>query len=204
MSRLFAFFTFALLLLTITVFAQRGTPDARRMGTLHGNNIKTVFTNSGVIAQPTTVVPRGAWMYENNGYIGDLSFMIGVELPIKDYTGDGIADTLHWVGVTPVDRPNGSGGKYGNGGKSWNFEPLPGYYDPSFSTLTRGVAMSSQPESWPKTPWPDHPEWGTGVWNGLNGPNTFTGDEEAYFVVDDNNDEQFTKLVGYHPDSAPL
>ena len=44
-----------------------------------------------------------------------------------------------------------------------------------------GVALllAQMPESWPDI-MADHPEYGTGVWNGLYGPNNFVGDEEAY------------------------
>ncbi|MCK7516450.1 MAG: hypothetical protein MZV64_01345 [Ignavibacteriales bacterium] len=40
---------------------------------------------------------------------------------------DGIIDTVYSVVITPVDRP---GGGEGGGGKSYTFEPIPGFADP--------------------------------------------------------------------------
>ena len=54
--------------------------------------------------------------------------------------------------------------------------------------------------TWPII-WPDHPEWGNNVWYGLYGPNTFVGDEESFFVIDDVNDEEFFVNYGFLPDS---
>ena len=50
--------------------------------------------------------------------------------------------------------------------------------------------------------WVDHPEYGTGVWNGLYGPNNYVGDEEALFVMDDFNDEENFVQNDFLPDST--
>ena len=46
----------------------------------NGNQVKTVFGNWGVIGQPAAKGPRGAWKNPNNGYIGDVSPLIGAEI----------------------------------------------------------------------------------------------------------------------------
>ena len=167
---------------------------------MNGNRIITVFTNYGVLAQPSLdKYPRLAWKYPANGYIGDCSPVIGVELPVKDYNGDSIPDTIHSVKVTAVSRPGG--GKASVGGKSWTFEPLPGYFNPAIVEDGKGVAISTQPETWPAS-WADHPEWGPGVWNGLRGANNFTGVQEAFYKMDDQNDEQMYDTYGFRSDSA--
>jgi hypothetical protein len=159
--------------------------------------------NTGVIAQPGTEGPQLGWIYTQNGYAGDLSIVLGLELPIRDYRRgsippDGIPDTIHSVIITPVDRP---GGGESENGVSYTFEPLPGYFNPLLNEIGRGVAVSTDLESWP-TLWPDHPEYGTGVWSGLFGPNNFVGDEEGLFVMDDFNDLENQLLNDFYPDST--
>ena len=125
------------------IVAQHGDPQNRRVGNINANQIKTVFTNSGVVAQPGSEGPRFGWIYPQNGYSGDMSIVIGLELPIRDYRlstlpPDGIPDTIHSVIITPVDRP---GGGEGDGGKSYTFEPLSGYFNPLLNDVGRGVAI---------------------------------------------------------------
>jgi len=60
--------------------------------------------------------------------------------------------------------------------------------------ITKKFAMSTDPTSWPPY-WPDKmnetdPGW-TGKWNGLFGKGVFNADQESYYVMDDNNDEEF-------------
>ncbi|HMD14512.1 MAG TPA: hypothetical protein VKI62_07805, partial [Bacteroidota bacterium] len=64
-------------------FAQVGnTPSGRQYrlsAVMNGNQVRTVFGNWGVIAQPIDTRPRGAWKDDNNGYLGDVSPFIGAE-----------------------------------------------------------------------------------------------------------------------------
>ena len=77
----------------------------------------------------------------------------------------------------------------------WGFNPVPGYFN-----LTEGkIAMSNLPNTWP-TIWPDHPEYGSNVWNGLYGANSFVGDLETYFKIDDTSDDEFN--THFLPDSS--
>jgi hypothetical protein len=139
---------FVLLFLCETAFPQSSDRAYRRAAVLDGNNIKTVFGNWGVLGQPATGGPRGAWKYPSNGYIGDLSFMVGVELPTNPIA--------HSVITCPVDRPTQLADQ-SPGGVSWTFEPVTGFFNPSQSS----IALSNAPSSWPSA-------WG-GYWNGLNG-----------------------------------
>jgi hypothetical protein len=189
----FLLVSFLLVNTPFILHAQYGTYTARRSGLMDGNNIHTVFTNSGVLAQPSNLLPHLSWRGDNNGYFGDLSIVIGAELPLKDYNNDGKIDTIHLVEITNADRPGG--GKTGVGGRSWTFEPIPGFNNAANSDVLGGIALSNNPSTWPTTPWPDHPEWGTGKWNGLIGANSFTGKQEAYFVMDDQNDDQAIQVA---------
>jgi len=191
------------ILLSSFILAQHGDPQNRRVGIIDANQIKTVFNNYGVVAQPGTEGPRFSWKYPHNGYAGDMSIVLGLQLPIKDYwrddlPPDGIPDTIYSVIITPVDRP---GGGEGSNGVSYTFEPLPGYFNPNLNEIGRGVAISTDIESWP-TLWPDHPEYGTGVWNGLYGSDNFVGDQEALFVIDDFNDLENNLINRFYPDTT--
>lgn len=160
---------------------------------MDGNNIKTVINNYGVIAQPGNIGPRLAWNGDHNTYLSDLCFMVGVQLPIQDYTGNGIPDTIYSVITPPVLRPGGT--------DTGVFEPVDSFYNHQNTNPLQGVALSHIPDSWPVY-WPDHPEYGTGVWNGLYGPDIFVGDQEAYFLVDDANDHQMFTMYSFLPDST--
>lgn len=203
----------------------RGTPNFRKVGVHRGNQVRTVFSNYGVIAQPGSEGPRGAWKYDANGYIGDVSPLVGLRLPVRDYRRgvnppDGIPDTIYSVVITPVDRP-GSGES--GGGKSYTFEPIPGFASNADLGVGKGVAMSHLPETWPSQ-WPDYPSWtysvdadGDGVpdpivvdgvdktpnvdWNGFFGRGQQNADQESYFWMDDNNDEENYALNDFLPDA---
>ncbi len=154
----------------------------RRSAIHNANLVKTGFGNWGVIGQPSSK-PRGAWIFENNGYIGDVSPMMGAE---------GVADSVvfHSVVVTPVARPT-QNQEESSVGKFWGFEPDGRY----FNNAQQQVALSTNRNSWPPF-WPDKldepgdPGW-PGSWNGFFGRDVFNADQESYFVMDDNNDEEF-------------
>lgn len=195
----------------------RGTPNFRKVGVHRGNQVRTVFTNYGVIAQPGSEGPRGAWRYDANGYVGDVSPLVGLQLPIRDYRRgpnppDGIPDTIYSVIITPVQRP---GGGEGGGGGSYSFEPIPGFANPSTQGVGKGVAMSHQPDTWPPF-WPDYPSWTysgppiiiDGVdltplvdWNGYFGRGQINADQESYFWMDDNNDQEVYLLYDFLSDT---
>jgi hypothetical protein len=158
--------------------------EYRKTGLHNGNRVKTGFGNWGVIGQPANLGHRGSWIYDNNGYIGDVSLFVGAE--VKD-PKTGIV--FHSVVTCPVDRPTKLPDESPSG-KKWTFEPVTGYDNPK----AQKIAMSTDLDSWPPN-WPDKknditdPGW-TGAWNGYFGkkPNA---DQESIYVMDDNNDERF-------------
>jgi len=194
----------------------RGTSTFRKVGIHRGNQVRTIFSNYGVIAQPGDQGPRGSWKYDANGYVGDVSPLVGIHLPVKDYDMNDTLnskDTIHSVIITPVSRPGG--GDYAPGGAFWGFEPIPGFANPSLNELAKGVAMSHQPETWPPA-WPDFPTWtysGEPIiidgkdmtpsvdWNGYFGRGQINADQESYFWMDDNPDEKMFQRHGFIPDS---
>ncbi len=209
-SKIFISALLVVLISAIQIFSQiqRGTHTARRVGVMRGNQVRTVFTNYGAIGQPGNQGPMVAWKYDNNGYVGDISPLVGVRLPIKDYlvngVKDGKPDTLVQVVVCPIDRPGG-GNKSPDGSTDWTFEPIPGFFNPDLRELGKGVAISNQPETWPSY-WPDHPDWlddkGKVQWNGYFGRGELNADQETYFMMDDQADEKMYMLHGFLPDST--
>lgn len=177
------------LALAVAQTTQPSGREYRRTGIHNANLVRTVFGNWGVIGQPSQKGPRGAWLYDTNGYIGDVSPLVGAE--VKYY--DKVADTtikFHSVVVCPVDRP-ATAREESKAGKQWGFEPVAGYFNENSQT----IAMSTDPYSWPpywpdKMNQPDDPGW-AGQWNGFFGKGVTNADQESYFVMDDNNDEEF-------------
>lgn len=212
-----------LILLPEEIFSQervtaRGTSTFRKTGVHRGNQVRTVFANWGVIAQPGDQGPQGAWKFDTNGYVGDVSPVVGVRLPIKDYTGNGINDTIVSVVITPVSRPGG--GDFAQGGQFRGFEPIPGFANPNLTVvgLGKGIAMSHQPDTWPPF-WPDFPNWSytgprivvdgvditpTADWNGYFGRGQLIADQESYFWMDDFADTEMFTTYGFLPDSNDL
>jgi len=190
----------SLLLLISFTSAQQSGSAFYKSAVMNGNNIKTVFGNWGVIGQPTDNRPRGAWLKESNGYIGDNSFFLGIELPIKDYNNDGKPDTIHSVITCPITRPASvfdTDDKSG-GGKPFSFMPVDGFFNPD----KKSIAISNDPTTWPIL-------WGNN-WKGINGNNEIVADLESYFQMDDQNDERFSSAIYnsykavYKPDTLNL
>ncbi|MBF8248592.1 MAG: hypothetical protein HW374_1392 [Bacteroidetes bacterium] len=184
------------------ILAQTEQPSGqayRRTAIMNGNQVRTVFGNWGVIGQPGDQGKRGAWRNDNNGYIGDVSPLVGVE---AKWAGT----TFHSVVTPPVGRPTRQRDEDPNSGKPWTWEPELGYLNAN----QQKVATSSDRESWPGS-WPDKlndatdPGW-RGSWNGYFGKR-INADLESYFVMNDNNDERFNSVsnnlfgIAFVPDS---
>ncbi len=195
---------FILALVSIhVVVAQNEQPSGRefrRFALMNGNQVRAVFGNWGVIGQPAEQGKRGAWKNDNNGYIGDVSPLVGAEVKWKGVT-------FHSVVTPPVARPTRQPDQDPNSGKPWTWEPEDGY----FNANQQRVALSNDKATWP-TSWPDKindavdPGWRSS-WNGYFGKRV-NADLETYFVMNDNNDERFNSIsnnivgVAFRPDST--
>ena len=154
----------------------------RRSAIHNANLVKTVFTNSGIIgldpSNPT--YPRGAWIYDTNGYFGDISLLVGAEVT---YDQNGVERTFKSVTTCPISRPSVNGPDKNDDGTWATFEPVGGYLNPEQSF----VAMSTNPDSWPKVSWPDDAcDWSS-EWCGYFGKDTQLIQQESFFVMNDNN-----------------
>jgi len=158
-----------------------------RKSAIHNANlVKTVFTNSGIIGLDSSnpTYPRGAWIYDTNGYFGDISLLVGAEVT---YDQNGIERTFRSVTTCPINRPSVNGPDKNDDGTWATFEPVGGYLNPEQNF----VAMSTNPDSWPKVAWPDDDcDWSS-EWCGYFGKDTQLIQQESYFVMNDNNDREF-------------
>lgn len=183
----------ALLLLSEILFAQNSSSSYRKSGVLDGNQVKTVFRNNGVIGQPAQIGFRGAWIFDTNGYIGDVSPLVGAEVNgyFRTDAGADVDTTFFWVIDCAAARPSGPKDFSQDPIARQAFEPVYGYFNDQAST----PALSSNPESWPPI-WPDKagdltdPGW-PNAWNGLFGKIP-SADLETFFVMDDNNDNEYS------------
>jgi len=190
----------------------------RRVGIHRGNQVRTVFGNWGAIAQPSNQGPMAAWRHDGDGYVGDISPLVGAEVIVPrtdengmqlfNENGNAIVDTVQHVVVTPVDRP---GNPYKPGeqeeGRAWTFEPIRGFLNPFLDAPGKGVAMSHQPDTWPEA-WPDCIDCvdslGNVIWNGYFGPGITNADQESYFWISDHNDRELLRKYNFKPDSLNL
>ncbi len=193
----------------------------RRVGIHRGNQVRTVFGNWGVIGQPHDQGPMAAWRSDGDGYVGDISPMIGAEVyierkdsdgnPVLDNNGNVIIDTVNHVVVTPAFRPGSAIPGEGEEGRAWTFEPVRGFFNPALDEPGKGIAMNHQPETWPDY-WPDRPDYvdslGNVVWNGYFGPGDSRADQESYYWISDHNDRELFRDPpagrGFRPDSTRL
>src|SRR5512140_32451 len=135
-----------LCLLGVSAWGQYGDPSSRRNGVLNGNQVRTVFTNWGVIGYPPEGAKRGAWKDDNNGYIGDVSPLVGAEVKWNDTTFRAVIPCP--VSFRPQSPPRPEDP---TSGLQWAFEPEPGYFGPP---PNQSVAISNNDKSWPQQ-WPD-------------------------------------------------
>ncbi len=184
----------------------RGNALYTRFGIQNGNRVGISFRNDGSIAGLNANDLRGYWPYPatKDSYVGDITPLVGVQLPVKDYFGNGKLDTIHSVTIAKGPR-NGQDEKVDPASGAFEgFEPEPGYVNLDQDT----VAMSQNPNSWPSF-WPDHPTWkdpetGKALWDGYFGKGVFNADEESYFVMDDAADSSVQQRTrnGFFPDST--
>ena len=171
----------------VQLLKSAGAAD-RRQGIMDGNKITTVFYNYGSIGRPNTE-PSIEWPSgSNHGYAYEFGPLVGAE--VVDIYGD----TVHIISDALID-----GGDRAPSGKVWGWQPLPQYLNPTAST----PAMSNNPASWPQTMSPSNPFYNpnaTGpddrfLWPGVHKQGEVSADLEAYWVMDDRDNDEFA----YYP-----
>ena len=190
---------FPILFLTSSLYGQyipskeRGDAKYRRKATMEGNQIRTTVFNYGMTGREGAVPISEQTPYEwpkNTGqvYLAVAGIMVGAEVVDDQGQVQHIVSRCHYL-----QSPDG---------RSWNFEPVPGYYNESNPD---GFATSTDPTTWPNS-WPDKkndesdPGW-SGKWNGYFGKDVFNADQEMYFHAVDNN---YDRYPFYFPDTTDL
>ncbi len=193
---LFLFLTF---FLTQAIYGQyipskeRGDAKFRRKAQMEGNQIRTTVFNYGMTGREGAVPISEQTPYEwpkNTGqvYLAVAGIVVGAEVVDRQGETQRIISRMHYL-----ESP---------GGKTWNFEPIPGYFNES---NPEGFATSNDPTTWPGS-WPDKsgddsdPGW-PGKWNGFFGKDIFNADQEMYFRASDNN---YDRYANYFPDTTDL
>lgn len=201
---------FQLLLVSIfatsVVFAQPSSPANKKTGVISNGRISTVFTNSGVLGQPGNKGPRFSWGHPNNGYIGDLSFIVSGTARMQkttDFSSSLIKNLIsvnkdsvfHFATICDVSRP-AKGQEQDPSGNLWGFQPKAGFANPDQPS----PAISDFPTTWPLG-WTDFP-WYNPAFKG-----NFI---ETQFILSDETDLEFNlspfnyKPSGSNPDLAGL
>lgn len=179
---------------------QRGRLDAERVGTHDAANLRTSFTNFGMVGD-----------YPPDPGNVDLSVFHSVEVPKGsglNYS-DGVtpfvlARIIQQDGTPAYIMETGFRERQANSptfNRVMRFEPRPGYFQAN-PNINRGrsPAISNDPRTWPNE-WPnrltdpDDPGW-SGSWNGYFGKRA-AADQESFTVMDD----QFYDAWNYVPDS---
>ncbi|MFQ5651096.1 MAG: hypothetical protein ACE5IY_14240 [bacterium] len=142
---------------------------------MDGNLVRTLFKNHGEVAnwpnQPSGEWPKGS----GHSYVDGVPIIVQVET--EDIHGNVIhpMETMYreFIDLSPELTP-------------WGWAPVPGYFNPQQDQ----PALSDDPDTWPSF-WPDRPPEWAGFWNGFFGKGIFNAQLEAYFVFDDDPDEEF-------------
>jgi len=154
----------------------------RREGIMDGNKIRTLFYNYGSIGRPNSE-PSIEWPRESNhGYAYEFGPMIGAE--VVDVHGD----TIHIFSDALID-----GGDKAPSGKVWGWQPLPQFLNTS--SEENSPAMSNKPSTWPQAKDSGNPFYDSindqFLWPGIDTLGKVAGDLEAFWVMDDRENDEF-------------
>ncbi len=167
----------------IQLFKASGAAD-RRGGIMDGNKITTWFYNYGSVGRPNTE-PSIEWPSgSGNGYAYEFGPIIGAK--VEDVYGDSVVIFSEAL----ID-----GGDRAPSGKVWGWQPLPQYLNTNAST----PAMSNNKDTWPKTMNTSNPFYNPDaetdadrfLWPGVDTLGQISADLEAYWVMDDRDNDEF-------------
>lgn len=197
MNKFFKFLMIAVVLIILpgNTFAQhtpsseRGEPAKRQKAQLEGNNIRTTIFNWGQTGRQSGVSINVETPYEwpkNTGqvYLAHTGIFVGGEVVDNDGKTRQIVNVMNY--------------RQSPEGKSWNIEPVPGYFNESAEKL----ATSTETNTWPSF-WPDKmndatdPGW-KGQWNGYFGKDIFNADQEIFYRASDDKYSRYN----YFPDET--
>ncbi len=198
--------TISILFTLVSTALPQSGQEFKKSGILSNGRISTVFTNSGVLGQPGSKGPRFAWGHPNNGYIGDLSFIVSgtarmqkttdfSSTQIKNLISQNKDSVFHFATICDVSRP-AKAQEFDPSGNPWGFQPKAGFANPDQPS----PAISDFPTTWPSG-WTDFP-WYNSAFKG-----NFI---ETQFLLSDETDLEFNlppfnyKPSGSNPDLTGL
>ncbi|MBN2425907.1 MAG: hypothetical protein JXR46_05425 [Calditrichaceae bacterium] len=174
---------------------ERGDAKYRRKAQMEGNQIRASIFNHGQTGRyggeyPITEQTPYEWP-KNTGkvYLALTGIFVGGEVKDNDNAIRKIVDVCNYR-----NSPEGD---------SWNFEPIPGYFNENIES----IANSMDPSTWPPY-WPDKmdadvdPGW-PGSWNGYFGRDKFNADQEIYYKASDDK-YNHPNNSNYYPDTTDL
>ena len=172
---------------------ERSDPKFRRKAQMEGNQVRTTIFNHGQTGRETGEVPINVQTpYEwpkNTGkvYLALTGIFVGGEVVDDNEDIQRIIDVCNYR-----NSPEG---------RSWNFEPIGGYFNPEVSSIANSVDKSTWPDTWPdKFDDPVDPGWADS-WNGFFGKNIFNADQEIYYK---SGDDRYDRYTFYYPDTTDL
>lgn len=175
---------------------ERSSFQDRRKSILDGNNVRATYHNFGYAGR-TAGLDEIIFEYPKNTgrqYMYLFSIFVGAE--VKDQT----------PGATGVLRVVNSPNFRTSQGRSWNMNPVAGYFNPKSKELARSDRGpgSNLGNTWPSF-WPDKmadsrdPGWANS-WNGFFGKNIFNADQEFFYRAGDDNYTRFVDNGRFAPD----
>lgn len=169
----------------------KGNFQNQRKGTMDGNRVRSLFWNTGEVAQWRNP-PAGEWPKgSGHNYLDGVTVLIGAKI---DLPGGRVITPIeaHYREESDTDPLDIR--------IQWGLEPVPGYSNPSSTKPAMNVDPTSWPPHWPVALQADGrttPEW-DGYWYGYFGRGIMNSDFETFFVLDDSKDAEFTRPPFYY------
>ena len=183
--------SFLTLLLVSSLYPQtqqylRGNKLYRRIGTMDGNLVSTLFKNYGEVTDYPSE-PSCNWPSFGRHYCDGVALIVSAEA----INGDSIL-------VHPMETQYREFVDKSPEGVPWGFEPRPYWFNMD-KKENKIPAMSNDPVSWPAH-WLDRPHSWDEYWNGYFGKGIFNADLETVFVFDDDPDKEPNLYMNYYCD----
>jgi len=179
--------------LVLTLNAQ--TPDYlrghnlyRRVGTMDGNLVLTLFKNYGEVTDYPNE-PSCNWPSYGRHYCDGVALIVSVEVlnDSDEYVHPMETQYREFTDTSPDGIP-------------WGFEPRPYWFNMD-QKENKTPAMSNDPKSWPDQ-WLDRPNAWDGYWNGYFGKGIFNAQLETVFAFDDDPDKEPNLYMNYYCDDT--
>lgn len=160
-----------------------GDKTYRKKGTMNGNQIRTIFRNDGQIGYwPDR--PSGEWpVYSDHHYLDGCTPIVTSQI-----TAPGNGQIVHPAQTSyreEVDMDPVSG-------TLWVMEPVPGYAKKDSGEPAVSTKKITWPDIWPKVLPNIDAAW-DGYWYGYFGRGVLNADFEAFYVMDDSQDREYTR-----------